>query len=161
MDHSAHHNHKDHIGHSAPTAGSAHTMMMHHAMSFHFGTDETILFDFWKTHTAFGMIISCILTMAIAFLMETVRFFRRYRKAQIELGRMPVAPEERLKVNPKLDIIDPIFQLLQLTLAYFLMLIFMTFNVYLCVFTVIGEILSHLLYRTLFPYLDSSVNGHC
>ncbi|CAI2353693.1 unnamed protein product [Caenorhabditis sp. 36 PRJEB53466] len=163
MDHSHHHVHKGTIGNTAvANAQPQHDhMMVHHAMSFHFGTEETILFNFWKTETAVGIAASCFITVLLAFLMETIRFFRDYRKAQSEVHRAPIAQENRLKLSPQLDIIDPLLQLFQLTIAYFLMLIFMTFNVYLCFFTVIGEIFSHLLYRTLFPNLNSSSAGHC
>ncbi|PIC25924.1 hypothetical protein B9Z55_018667 [Caenorhabditis nigoni] len=163
MDHSHHHHaHKGTIGNTAVanTQSSDH-MMMHHAMSFHFGTEETILFDFWKTETAVEIAVSCFITVLLAFLMETIRFFRDYRKAQIQIHQPPIAPEDRLKRSPQLDLIDPLLQLFQLTIAYCLMLIFMTFNVYLCFFTVVGEIISHLLYRTLYPHLNSSSAGHC
>ncbi|KAF1751924.1 hypothetical protein GCK72_018478 [Caenorhabditis remanei] len=162
MDHSHHHHaHKGTIGNTAVANQPSDHMMMHHAMSFHFGTEETILFDFWKTETAVGIAVSCFVTVLLAFLMETIRFFRDYRKAQIQLHQAPIAPEDRLKRSPQLDLIDPLLQLFQLTIAYFLMLIFMTFNVYLCFFTVVGEIVAHLLYRTLYPNLNSSSAGHC
>ncbi|CCD63020.1 Copper transport protein [Caenorhabditis elegans] len=130
-------------------------------MSFHFGTEETILFDFWKTETAVGIAVACFITVLLAFLMETLRFFRDYRKAQTQLHQPPISPEDRLKRSPQLDLIDPLLQLFQLTIAYFLMLIFMTFNAYLCFFTVVGEVVCHLLYRTLYPNLNSSSAGHC
>ncbi|CAI5450188.1 unnamed protein product [Caenorhabditis angaria] len=155
MDHH-HHNHKDHIGNPME-----HSMPSMHSMSFHFGTQETILFDFWKIESVGGLIFSSLIIFLIAFLMESIRFFRAFRKAQ-----KPSASASPTKFQPTIpDLIDPVLQAAQLGLAYFLMLIFMTFNVWICVVTVVGEVLSHLFYNAIFPFLYSGATNlaenHC
>ncbi|XGW11449.1 hypothetical protein V3C99_012719 [Haemonchus contortus] len=165
MSHDHHHNHTmmadaspmiapsqmDHTG-----AGAMHGSG--HAMAFHFGSMETILFQFWKPVDAAGIVLSCVIIVVMCFLMETIRFLRSYRNT----GK-PVV-HSRLRLEPTISpsiLVDALLNLVQITLSYSLMLIFMTFNVWLCLSVVIGEVLSHLLYSILFPYFEMGTAGSC
>ncbi|CAD6193902.1 unnamed protein product [Caenorhabditis auriculariae] len=137
MSHTMDHHH----GHIGPSTPSEHSMMMH-AMSFHFSSAETILFDIWTTKSALDMALSCLAVVFLALVMETARFFRGYRRVQYELRQTPPPVESRLSLRPQFrvfELTDAVLQALQLLLAYCLMLIFMTFNVFLCGAVVLGE----------------------
>ncbi|CAI4223177.1 unnamed protein product [Auanema sp. JU1783] len=150
MDHSAHHHHD----HASPNENSVNHMG--HAMSFHFGKMETILFDFWMPNSVAGMVLSCVAILITCFIMETIRWLRQYRSVQKSLSS-DVTPEQRLRLNPTFtssSIFESFLHFVQLFLSYCLMLIFMTFNVWLCLAVVFGEVLSRLFFQILFPFLE-------
>ncbi|KHJ75391.1 hypothetical protein OESDEN_24993, partial [Oesophagostomum dentatum] len=69
-------------------------------------------------------------------------------------------------LEPKVSsfvLVDALLHLVQITLSYCLMLIFMTFNVWLCLAVLLGEVISRLFFNILFPSLteQSSVAGGC
>lgn len=72
----ADHNHMNHL--SQGRNGDDMHMEMH-AMNFHFGSEETILFSFWKTSSAFGIIVSCFIVLIGCVLLESIRWFRAHR----------------------------------------------------------------------------------
>lgn len=45
-------------------------------MSFHFGTNETVLFDWWKFTSTTGLIYSMVGIFLIATLYEGLKYFR-------------------------------------------------------------------------------------
>lgn len=49
-------------------------------MSFHFGTNETVLFDWWKFSTTSGLIYSMIGIFLMATLYEGLKYFRYKNK---------------------------------------------------------------------------------
>uniref|UniRef100_A0A1I7YPY8 Copper transport protein n=1 Tax=Steinernema glaseri TaxID=37863 RepID=A0A1I7YPY8_9BILA len=124
-----------------------------HAMAFHFGSNEVVLFDFWKFQTPLGLLISCNVIVALCFLLESVRWFRVFRRHQRQ------NPEDDVSIVKRINaflLADVVLFALQLTLGYALMLIFMTFNVWLCAATVLGEALANMTFRVLFPKLEAS-----
>ncbi|EYB91731.1 hypothetical protein Y032_0202g1761 [Ancylostoma ceylanicum] len=167
-----HSNHAGHIGHSAIVGGSAHLDNVpvvsnehHHcggmSMAFHFGSAETILFTFWKTMDGGGLLLSCAGIVVMCFLMELVRFLRAYRAAQ-----KPTIMQNRLRLEPTVSsfvLFDALLNLVQLSISYALMLIFMTFNVWLCLAVLLGEVGSRLFFNILFPSLmdSGSPSGCC
>jgi hypothetical protein len=54
----------------------------------------------------------------------------------------------------KVAFADAALHAVQLTLSYMLMLVFMTFNVWLCLAVVAGEVLARLMLSFFFPHLD-------
>ena len=52
------------------------------------------------------------------------------------------------------NLIDMCLHAIQLTLSYMLMLIFMTFNIWLCVSVVLGEVLARMILSLFFPTMD-------
>ncbi|KAK6732936.1 hypothetical protein RB195_016985 [Necator americanus] len=171
MDHD-HSNHVGHIGQNSVVGGSAHLdhlpvvsgEQQHgsmHSMAFHFGSIETILFNFWKTGDAGGIILSCVVIIAMCFLMELVRFLRTYRSAQ-----QPATMGDRLRFEPTVSsfvVFDALLHFIQLAFSYSLMLIFMSFNVWLCLAVLVGEVGSRLFFNILFPSLmnSGSMSGGC
>lgn len=131
---------------------SMHSMMN---MVFHFGSSETILFGFWRISSVFGLLFSLALIVASCFLLEFVRWYRLFRKKEQATealsSRRRQTIQERLNPNLALDVV---LHIVQLTLSYFLMLIVMTFNVWLCMGVVIGEALARSIIHLFFPHLD-------
>ncbi|KAJ1359944.1 hypothetical protein KIN20_018775 [Parelaphostrongylus tenuis] len=130
-----------------------------HSLAFHFGNSETILFNFWKPTNTGGIALSCVVVVIMCFIMEFLRFLRAYRSAK----KRPVI-QERIGLEVSVSsfaLFDAGLHFAQLTISYLLMLIFMTFNVWLCGSVLIGEVGSRLLFTILFPYLafGSSSNG--
>uniref|UniRef100_A0A914DH10 Copper transport protein n=1 Tax=Acrobeloides nanus TaxID=290746 RepID=A0A914DH10_9BILA len=156
MDHTSH-VHGHHMDMDASTTDNPSTHPNHdmghmHAMSFHIGSHEVILFDFWNTESSFGIIVSSFVIILLCFIMETIRWLRVYRKQNFLSN-----PENQQIRRRRFDIDlagDSVLHAVQLTLSYMLMLIFMTFNVWLCIAVVVGEVSAHLMYRILFPNLE-------
>ncbi|GMS85992.1 hypothetical protein PENTCL1PPCAC_8167 [Pristionchus entomophagus] len=165
MDHS--HHHHDHVGHDhaamdSTTAASmdsttgmqmdmsgmghdhsAHSMG--HSMSFHGGLKEVVLFQFWQTATPLSMMLSCIVVVLLCFVMEAMRWSRIKREAVNKLNAISGSPVTAHRL------VDACLHAVQLTISYFLMLVFMTFNVWLCVATVVGEVVARLLFTCFLP----------
>jgi hypothetical protein len=101
--------------------------------------------------------------------MEFIRWFRLYRKKQHvieqaqngQLGRRLVFYVYiigcMVNYHCRLDLNllgDGSLHAVQLTLSYMLMLVFMTFNVWLCASVILGEVLSRIIFSLFFPQLE-------
>jgi len=135
-------------------------MMMHHPMVFHFGVEETILFGFWKIDSAFGIIASSLVIVLMCFLMEFIRWVRNYRNAQNSQGERGSLESNRKKCDLGL-VLDVVLHAVQLTVAYSLMLIFMIFNVWICMAIVFGEVFARLALTLLFPQFNFATTENC
>ncbi|KAI6242959.1 Copper transport protein [Aphelenchoides fujianensis] len=134
-----------------------HGMMMH-SMVFHFGSAETILFSFWDVESPFGIIVSCLVVLLGCVLLEGIRWFRAHRSN----GRPNLSLNADDGARKRLDgwlLIDTLLHAVQLFLAYAAMLVFMTFNLWLCAAVIIGEVGAHLAFRLFLPHLDAMNNS--
>ncbi|KAK9881995.1 hypothetical protein WA026_018184 [Henosepilachna vigintioctopunctata] len=175
MEHNGHHNmHDMHTGHNTamPTHSNGHGGhggMHSMSMSFHFGSHETVLFDQWVFSTVGGLIGSMIGILIMAALYEGLKYFREYLfwKSYNALQYRAVTIPEKGVVNEENQIVHVVgevihkqpptmwskmhcFQtflhMVQMILSYFLMLIFMTYNVWLCIAIVIGAGIGYFLF---------------
>ncbi|GMT15655.1 hypothetical protein PFISCL1PPCAC_6952 [Pristionchus fissidentatus] len=166
MDHS--HHHHDHSGHdhaamdsttasSASTTGMPMDMSGHahhnhgeggHSMAFHGGLNQVVLFQFWETATPLSMILSCIVVVLLCFVMEATRWSRLKRE---EANKAKGTSNSKVTSH---RLIDACLHAVQLTISYMLMLVFMTYNAWLCVATVVGEVLARLLFTCFLPVED-------
>lgn len=168
-----HDHHADHAGHGS------HSMM---SMTFHAGFKEQILFEQWSTNTVGGFIGSWIAIFVVAVLYEglkTVRdqLARRELTKSNEQTNNPSVVQDndnnlisgvkvehargnRVRLLSTYHFLQTFLHILQMGISYLLMLIAMTFNVYLFLAVILGAGLGHLLFgwrRT--TILDR--NEHC
>lgn len=146
---------------------SGHSMM---AMTFHTGYCETVLFDSWKVTSIGGLIGSMIGIFFMAALYEGLKYYReylfwktynslQYRSVSMPAEKGVVAEDNRIvhmvgevihKQPPTMFSLMHGFQTLlhivQIVISYFLMLIFMTYNVWLCLAVVIGAAVGYFLF---------------
>ncbi|KAG1658671.1 High affinity copper uptake protein 1 [Nymphon striatum] len=164
-----HAHHKNMPGMHVDSAMSNHSTDGMHGMTgmhgmkmyFHAGVTETILFECWKTHSAGTMVASFIGIFIIALLYEGLKFFREhlYRKHYTDVKFTSIAVtsssadsggEMQKVVTNKILSFPHLFQtflhVLQLVISYFLMLIFMTFNVWLCLAVALGAGVGYFLF---------------
>ncbi|CAB3408675.1 unnamed protein product [Caenorhabditis bovis] len=194
--------HDDHSSHNHHADSHDHTQHeeMHHEghmmkMWFHFGADEVILFDFWRTDSAVGMLLSCITIFVMGATYEGVKWFRMYLLSQannnvlanrscIEFqlqtprARAPltqtassrntsqshsklittqqgepfitsIVPTKKISPFAIERIMEAFLYIFQLILAYWLMLIVMTYNVYLTLAVIFGAGFGHWLFAVL------------
>ncbi|OQV15965.1 hypothetical protein BV898_09886 [Hypsibius exemplaris] len=183
-DHSAHASHGG--GHGG---GGGHMM----SMAFHGGTDETVLFEGWKIETEGHMIWSCFGVFCFGLLFELIKSFRGFvlrkenfrnrrsrpsrpdilvlqqqQQQQEEDGKVRVATlNSRLidKIVNRSHITQTLLNVLQFLVGYSLMLIFMTYNVWLCLAVTLGVGCGYFLFG--WPHEDSGppvpdiANGDC
>jgi copper transporter 1 len=223
VDEHDHHNHgEDHSNHQSDH--SAHTEPDHsHAghqmkMWFHGGTEEVILFDFWRIESGFGLIVSFLLIFILGAVYEGLKWYRIYlqmketkriqkkRRAfspQVTMNQLEESVNKRLNaphhpnealLSPsglngdqvyvstvkeadddddvatevgffkwstkksssfdKTRIIQAVLYCVQITIAYFLMLIAMTYNIWLTAAVVLGAGVGHWLFSA--SYCDSN-----
>lgn len=157
-------NHMNHAEHK----GMDHMM----SMVFHFGYNEVILFSQWQTNSVISLIGSMIAIFIMATLYEGLKYYREYLfwKTYNLLEYRPVAtpgkvvsPEDNSnpqtvhyvgevihKQPPSMFSLMHFYQtflhLIQVTLSFLLMLIFMTFNVWLCLAVVLGAGVGYFLF---------------
>lgn len=156
MDHSK----MDHSKMDHGSMGHMDMMMMY----FHVGVRETILFYGWKTENAGQLIGSCIALFIAALLYEGLKVFREEllvkanRALQLthtpetlptndETGENGVGsdqiiiesgPSAKSRIFNKWHALQSFLHIVQVTISYMLMLVFMTYNVWLCLAVVLG-----------------------
>ncbi|KAG7202005.1 hypothetical protein KM043_004692 [Ampulex compressa] len=173
MDHGATMGHAgmDHgsMGHNAgaSTDPCAHSMMI---MTFHGGYCESVLFESWKISSIGGLIGSIIGIIIMAALYEGLKYYReylfwktynalQYRSVTMPSEKNVVAEDNRVvhmvgevihKQPPTMlswmHAFQTFLHIVQIVLSYFLMLIFMTYNVWLCLAVVMGAAIGYFLF---------------
>lgn len=133
----------------------------HMQMYFHFGVDSIILFKEWSTTTTEGLIGSVIGIFILAMLYEGLKFFREFlfKKyfTSLEYSSVsvlgddgkPVTEVHKVARNRMCSwphILQTLLHIIQMVISYFLMLIFMTYNVWLCLAVVGGSGVGYFLF---------------
>ncbi|KAJ8920406.1 hypothetical protein NQ315_005272 [Exocentrus adspersus] len=140
------------------------------AMAFYFSTSATVLFEQWKFTTVGGLIGSMIGIFFMAAIYEGLKYFReylfwrtynalQYRAVTIPDKATTAAEEPQVvqvigevthKKPPtmisKIHFLQTFLHMIQMILSYFLMLIFMTYNVWLCIAVVAGAGVGYFLF---------------
>ncbi|KAE8750996.1 hypothetical protein FOCC_FOCC002424 [Frankliniella occidentalis] len=196
-DHGAHSEHMGHDHHHVADISpmdnmhsehSVHTGMgmshMGHSMIFHFGFNETILFDCWKTTSPTTLFASCLGIIILSALYEGLKYFREYlfwksynKNVQYRSVEIPgnknvvrddqvvtmvgeVITKQPLSMFSRMHALQTFLHVIQLTISYLLMLIFMTFNVWLCISVVFGAALGYFMFGWKKPVVVD-VTEHC
>jgi len=164
MDHSQmDHSSMDHGRMNDESMGHGHMMDM--KMYFHASVMSTILFEPWMTHNASQMVGSCIALFFVALLYEGLKVLREelLYKAHMKMQEGPETvpqhdesmeghgngtgsdqgiirskPSVGKKMCNRWHVIQTFLHILQVTISYMLMLVFMTYNVWLCLAVVLG-----------------------
>ncbi|XP_076160617.1 copper transporter 1A isoform X2 [Ptiloglossa arizonensis] len=163
MDHaSMNHGSMDHMVHTDTDSASACANMGTHGMlmTFHGGYCENVLFESWKISSVGGLIGSMIGIMIMAALYEGLKYYREYlfwktyNALQYRSVTMPpeknVVAEDNRVVQPTMlswmHTFQTFLHIVQIVLSYFLMLIFMTYNVWLGFAVVFGAAIGYFLF---------------
>ncbi|CAG0918319.1 unnamed protein product [Notodromas monacha] len=152
--------------------GMGHMMKMY----FHGGFTEVILFDNWRISSLGGLIWSMVIIFFLAVSYEGLKFIRDliFKKSishQLLVIRGDAGlgqhPETRLKeskglwlkqVMTPMHLVQSILHMVQFVISYWLMLIFMTYNVWLCLAVTIGAGVGYFLFGS---QRSLDVSDHC
>ncbi|XP_055587631.1 high affinity copper uptake protein 1 [Uranotaenia lowii] len=120
-------------------------------MSFHGGSCEIILFPSWATTTVGKFVAAWFVFFAMALLYEGLKFYReiisqRQRKASGAKLEVSAAPGMWHFMKSPLHIIQSLLHLIQVSVSYILMLIVMTFNLWLCLAVVSGAAVGYYIF---------------
>lgn len=150
--------------HTTPMIMNHHdnNMMMSHSMVMHTGHTETIVFSGWTTHSVGGFVATCIGLFFIAFAYESIKFVRsrllklKYlRRMKLYKKANPDTSSSEASIDVNRDkkrganlyfkrifngehLLQTISYLIQVSIAYFLMLAFMTYNYWICLSILLG-----------------------
>ncbi|ODN00366.1 High affinity copper uptake protein 1 [Orchesella cincta] len=122
------------------------------AMYFTAGTKVTILFKFWDTSNNVGVFVaSLIIVFFLALIYEALKFYRDvlYEKSATLASDRAVQGllgGIRDNIFKRYHLVQTFLHMIQLVLSYFLMLIFMTYNVWLAVAVTLGAGVGYLLF---------------
>ncbi|ENN72394.1 high affinity copper uptake protein 1 [Dendroctonus ponderosae] len=135
-------------------------------MSFFFSTSGTVLFSQWKFNSIGGLIGSMIAIYALAFGYEALKFYRTHLiSTAISIRQKNAASGDdrftELTILSKSHLIQTMFHGVQATFSYFLMLIFMTYNAWLCISVVMGLVCGYFVFGWRTPVLSSVTDDHC
>jgi copper transporter 1 len=165
-------NEVDHSHHHGSSIGSPMNQMMHHMMemAFHGGYNETILFKQWTISSTSGLLFSMLIIFILATLYEGLKYYREYLfwKSYNALQYRAVTVPEKNVVNEEngrtvhmvgevihkqppsicstVHFYQTFLHLVQITLSYALMLIFMTYNYWLCLSVAVGAACGYFLF---------------
>lgn len=159
----------DSMDHSSMDHSSMDHSSMDHGMKmyFHASNEATILFYSWTTTTAAGMFGSCMAVMILSLLYEGLKVLRDRLLSKAEIKRtkfyknkaIPLATvdnhceadETKVKsygmvMFSKDHFFQTLLHIIQIGVSYLLMLIFMTYNVWLCLAVIAGAALGYFLF---------------
>ncbi|ELT91953.1 hypothetical protein CAPTEDRAFT_165086 [Capitella teleta] len=153
------------------TSGMDHMGMK---MYFHFGCEELILFNGWRTTSWQGMLGSCVAVFVMAALYEGLKVGREMllRSSITTKYSVSVPGEETQAMTEQREMRTPppilscahalqtLLHILQLVISYFLMLIFMTYNAWLCISVALGAGLGYFAFGWR-RALIVDINEHC
>ncbi|CAD1471484.1 unnamed protein product, partial [Heterotrigona itama] len=93
-------------------------------MSFHVGDTEVILFRQWYSKDSAGIVASMIGIILLTTIYEGIKSYREL-------------------LFSTMHVLQTVVHVIQLVIGYFLMLIFMTYNVWLCIAVALGAALGY------------------
>ncbi|XGW21098.1 hypothetical protein V3C99_004227 [Haemonchus contortus] len=150
----------------SPTFSTPQMRMKPMWMWFHTTVNDVILFESWTVTTPRAMVWSCFVVITMGVLLEFVRYTRwRFEvnfKNDVQLNTNYMT---RLFSLP--HVVQTVLFGVQMVLAYFLMLIFMTFSVWLGIAVCVGAGLGFLLFgsrqrkRSFVESLDQNTGRCC
>ncbi|CAH2983607.1 unnamed protein product [Chilo suppressalis] len=171
------HDHGGHGGHGddcdSPCADMGHS----HAMVFHANVCQEILFSGWLTTTALQLFGSCVAIFVGGVLYEALKYYREV----LHIRATTVTADSRVNIAKnecgstgncngptvvKYSIwscghaVQTALHVVQATASYVLMLVFMTYNVYLCLALVAGLGLGYFIFGWRKTSLNDA-NEHC
>ncbi|XP_043481597.1 high affinity copper uptake protein 1-like [Leptopilina heterotoma] len=117
-----------------------------HSMSFHFGVTETILFDKWQTTNWQEVLGSAIGIILLGAVYEALKSYRDYLYKITSNNCQHRVLSKKKGILSIVHAIQTILHAIQAILGYFLMFIFMTYNVYLCIAVVLGMSFGYFLF---------------
>ncbi|KAG0412058.1 hypothetical protein HPB47_010790 [Ixodes persulcatus] len=133
--------------------GGMHMDMGGMMMYFHFGLTETVLFKNWAVNSVGGMVGSVVGVFIMAAMYEGLKYFRehlfRLHFSSMHYSSVAVTGQDgrtltevhqiaRNRIVSWAHFLQTFLHMVQVVLSYFLMLIFMTYNVWLCLGVVLG-----------------------
>lgn len=137
--------------------------MMMMQMTFYVSRKVTVLFEIWDIKTVVGLVLTSLFWSLLAFLYQGLKYLRGYvhKKCQCGaeggvLGRVlgtgygamgESSAHDSNQVNWRLHVTQTFLQMLQTTTSYFLMLVVMTFNVWLFIAIIIGDGVGYLVFQ--------------
>lgn len=137
-------------------------------MYFTFTTSGTVLFQPWSFSSIGGLVGSMVAIYIMAFAYEALKFYRAYLlSTSIDIReRNKASGDDRFSqvtILSKSHLVQTLFHGLQAILSYFLMLIFMTYNGWLCLAIVMGLVCGYFLFGWRSPAIlrSSITDDHC
>lgn len=139
--------HENHNNHDPSSMD--HMMQMY----FHCSSTATVLFEKWTVSSAGAWFGTCLAIFLMAMLYEGLKVLRetllkrsvvdvRYQSTEVSKDSRTTLTETHQTGQSRLwswgHILQSVLHMVQVTISYFLMLIFMTYNVYLCIPVIIG-----------------------
>ncbi|PIO64505.1 Ctr copper transporter family protein [Teladorsagia circumcincta] len=106
-------------------------------MWFHTTVNDVVLFESWTVTTPGDMVWSCLAVMAMGVLLE----FVRYARWRFEIGHTKDAflnTNYMSRLFSLTHILQTVMFAVQLIISYFLMLVFMTFSIWLGIAVCVG-----------------------
>ncbi|KAF8374803.1 hypothetical protein PRIPAC_81232 [Pristionchus pacificus] len=155
---------------------SSHMDMMD--MTLHFGTHETVLFKWWKTESIIGLLIACFIWFLIAFFYEGIKGLRFWLATQDATARRnrreevdnleddeSVRSSTRLLMGTrvssmKLRVSHAFLHGFQSFFGLILMLVAMTFNVWIILAVSIGMAIGFFVFHGA-PNVGDNANDCC
>ncbi|KAK7094869.1 high affinity copper uptake protein 1-like [Littorina saxatilis] len=147
-----------HGGHGATPMdhGTQHTMKMY----FHDGEKEFILFESLHVSSVGGMVGACLAMFALAVAYEGLKYFREYLLRRITNPSKAYSPSamngadaiayKQPEVGSRMlsgsHGLQTILHMVQVFVSYCLMLVFMTYNAWLCLSIVLGAGVGYFLF---------------
>ncbi|KAF8384296.1 hypothetical protein PRIPAC_73438 [Pristionchus pacificus] len=114
---------------------------------FHTQVDDLVLFEGWKIDSAGSMVLACAITAVFGITFEFVKWARKKVVADLKLRQDPNASPTLLQaLFTASHLVGTFFFALQLTIGYLLMLIVMTFSVWLGLSVVVGATLGFIIF---------------
>ncbi|CAH0728695.1 unnamed protein product, partial [Brenthis ino] len=172
-----HMDHMDHMDHGDHTDHGDHDCHGGHAMVFHANVNQEILFSGWETTNALELFGSAVAIFLAGALYEGLKYYREalHVRATTATGdsQVNIAKNEcgakgtcgganvvKYTMCSSAHFIQTFLHVIQSTASYILMLVFMTYNVWLCLALVLGMALGYFF----FGWRKSSVvdtTEHC
>lgn len=149
-------------GHAGHSTGPGHESMMMMQMTFYFGIENVeVLFKAWNINSALGMVLSCLGIFVLAMLYEGLKVYRQvllrdelksnYKQYESTSNNGTVVVENGNGRRGRViwsrgHAIQSLLHLIQITISYALMLIFMTYNAYLAIAILLGSTLGYFMF---------------
>jgi len=131
-------------------------------MFFTLGNKVTVVFKEWETSSDGEIIVSCLALLVIAFLYEGLKVSREMLMRPKRSSAVVMAPSDKMSSSflSCRHFLQTLLHMIQVSLGYFLMLVVMTFNVWLCISIVVGAGLGYFAFGWLTPSINN-LGEHC